>query len=323
MKFNYSFLRTLLVLGIAPLAQAENDTHTFHSVTTDAASARENPNSSIPYESGRPITKHEPRWSDLLPILGKEARDAGYVLPRPFGVSIGVMHQEQPFDVNSISLNDIDFSGLGVIKLNEVDNTETTRIARFDVWLLPFFNVYGILGKTDGRAEGPLTLDLNPLVANSHFGQFLCDRSPNQCRINRDIQLDYTGDVVGGGATVAGGYKDFFGMVDYNVTQTDLNISSTDAEAKVTSARIGWNGSAGIFNGSVWVGAMHQEVAQILDLSIPINGETLKISIDQSTQAATNTLIGARWEFTPAFEAQLEFGLGERQSQMLNISYRM
>lgn len=314
----------LFIISLTPLSSYSLSIHADEAIETiDAPSARENPTSSIPYESGHPITQRESRWSDFLPILGKEAREAGYALPRPFGVSIGVMHQEQPFDVNSIALNDVDFSGPGVIQLSEVDNTETTRIASFDVWLLPFFNVYGILGKTKGRAEGPLTLDLNPLVEDSRFGQFLCDRSPSQCRISQDIRLDYTGDVVGGGATVAGGYKDFFGMIDHNVTRTDLNISSTDAEAKVTSARIGWNGSAGIFNGSVWIGAMHQNVAQVLDLSIPINGETLNVSIDQSTQAEINTLIGARWEFTPAFEAQLEFGLGERQSQMLNISYRM
>lgn len=129
----------LSIISLTIIASYSLSSHADNTPRTiDAASSRENPTSSIPYESGRPSAKREPRWSDFLPILGKEAREAGYVLPRPFGVSIGFMHQEQPFDVNSIALNDVDFSSPGVIQLSEVDNIETTRIARFDVWLLPF-----------------------------------------------------------------------------------------------------------------------------------------------------------------------------------------
>lgn len=87
-------------------------------------------------------------------------------------------------------------------------------------------------------------------------------------------------------------------------------------------ARIG-PANISVFNGSIFFGATHQDVAQVLDLSIPSNGETLRLSLDRSTHAEIISLAGARSEFTPAVKAQLEFGLGERQSQMLNRNYRM
>ena len=133
-------------------------------------SSRENPSSSIPYESGAEVVSdHEERWSDFLPIFGKEAREQGYVLPRPFGVSLGYMNQEQPFDVGALTVNGIDVKEPGLAEIDEVDNQEDTLTLRFDAWIFPFFNVYGILGKTDGKAEGPLTINPEAL-----FGPIGC-----------------------------------------------------------------------------------------------------------------------------------------------------
>ena len=75
----------------------------------DGATSRENPSTSVPYESGRvgePTC--EDRWSNFLPFLGKAACELGYVLPRPLGISLGYMHQDQPFDVGGIFVNGID-----------------------------------------------------------------------------------------------------------------------------------------------------------------------------------------------------------------------
>ena len=119
----------------------------------DAATQRENPATNIPYESGDDSTNVcEDRWSNFLPILGQAACERGYVLPRPFGVSVGYMHQKQPFDVGDIHVNGIDVKTPGVAIVNEVQNEETTYTLRFDVWILPFWNVYGILGHTNGDA---------------------------------------------------------------------------------------------------------------------------------------------------------------------------
>jgi hypothetical protein len=284
---------------------------------SDAATQRENPVSPIPYESGKETTNTcEDRWSNFLPIWGKAACERGYVLPRPFGISMGYMHQEQPFDVGDVFVNGIDVKTPGVAVVNEVQNEESTYVMRFDAWILPFWNVYGLLGRTKGEAIGPLQINLEPVFP------ILCGLPGNNCLIDTTFDIHYKADVVGYGTTIAGGYKDFFGMVDINRTTADLDISITDAKATVISSRIGWNGKLGGFTGVLWLGAMYQDIAQTLDLQLDIGDDILEVSIDQSTQVPWNFLIGGQWDVNRSFSVLAEFGFGKRKSQMLNLTYR-
>ena len=293
------------------------DPETEPPAETDRATSRENPVSRIPYETGKDVEPTcEDRWSNFLPFLGQTACERGYVLPRPFGISVGYMHQEQPFDVGNIYVNGIDVKGPGLAVVDEVINEEGTVTLRFDAWILPFWNVYGILGRTDGDAEGPLKIDLEPAFP------LLCNLPGNNCQINTTFSLDYEGDVLGVGTTIAGGYKDFFGMVDANYTETDLDISTTDAEATVISARIGWNGKLGSFTGVLWVGAMYQDIEQYLDLPIDIGEDQINVTIEQATQESTNYLVGGQWDINRSWYLLAEFGFGKRESQMLSLTYR-
>ncbi|MGB5486352.1 MAG: hypothetical protein WBN06_03070, partial [Lysobacterales bacterium] len=238
------------------------------------------------------------------------------VLPRPFGVSAGYMHQDQPFDVGGIFVNGIDVKTPGVAVVDEVQNEESTYTLRFDAWILPFWNIYGILGRTSGEAIGPLKLDLQPVFP------LLCSLPGNDCAVDTTFNLNYKANVRGYGTTIAGGYKDFFGMIDMNWTTADLDISLTDAKAKVISSRIGWNGQLGKFTGVLWLGVMYQDISQTLDLPLDIGEDTLIVTIDQSTQEAYNYLIGGQWDINRSFSILAEFGFGKRKSQMLNLTYR-
>lgn len=321
-NFNKTFLTGLLFLFCSLPLQAQQAQQTpgeepDQTQEMDGPTSRENPISNVPYESGRigePTC--EGRWSDFLPILGKDACELGYVLPRPFGISVGYMHQDQPFDVGGIFVNGIDVKTPGLAVVNEVQNEETTYTLRADVWILPFWNIYGILAKTNGTAIGPLAIDLEPVLP------ILCRLPGNDCQIDSTFRLDYKANVRGYGTTVAGGYKDFFGMIDFNWTTADLDISLTDAKATVISSRIGWNGKIGKFTGVLWVGVMYQDISQTLDLPLDIGENTLLVTIDQSTQEAYNYVIGGSWDINRSFSILAEIGMGKRTSQMLNFTYR-
>jgi hypothetical protein len=319
MILNLLFIISLLCFTSAIRAdQSEEPIETSDQTPlTDAATDRQNPASSIPYESGPGVESTcEDRWSNFLPILGQAACERGYVLPRPFGVSLGYMHQDQPFDVGDIFVNGIDVKTPLLAVVDEVQNEESTYTLRFDAWILPFWNIYGIVGKTDGQAIGPLTINLDPVFP------VLCRIPGNDCQINSSFELNYKADVLGYGTTIAGGYKDFFGMIDMNWTTADLDISLTDAKARVISSRIGWNGNLGSFNGVLWVGVMHQDISQTLDLPLAIGNSVLLVTIDQSTQEAYNYLIGGQWDVNRSFSILAEIGMGKRKSQMLNFTYR-
>ena len=140
--------------------------------------------------------------------------------------------------------------------------------------------------------------------------------------MNTDFEINYKAAVVGLGTTIAGGYKDFFGMIDINRTHADLDISLTDAKATVISGRIGWNGKLGGFTGVLWVGAMYQDIAQVLDLQLDIGNDTLLVSIEQSTGEPLNYVIGGQWDINRSISILAELGFGKRESQMLNLTYR-
>jgi hypothetical protein len=283
----------------------------------EKATERENPVSPIPYETGDKVQSTcEDRWSDFLPIWGKAACERGYVLPRPFGISLNYMHQDQAFDVGDIFINGVDAKTPGVAVVNEVQNNSSTYTLRFDVWIMPFWNVYGILSRTHGETTGPLMLDVEPLFP------LLCARPGNDCSTNLDLVVKTEGDVLGYGTTVAGGYKDFFGMIDYNRTRADIDIFSNDAISKVTSARIGWNGQLGGFTGVLWVGAMYQDIANTLEVPVDIGEDVLEVELDQSVQNPLNFLLGGQWDINRSFSILAEFGIGKRQSQMINLNLR-
>ncbi len=315
MKSSIPFI-VLLVSLSGPLA-AQDGAEKEQDSKPDKATQRENPVSAIPYETGdKKKSTCEDRWSNFLPIWGKAACERGYVLPRPFGISLNYMHQDQAFDVGDIFVNGVDVKTPGVAVVDEVQNDVGTYTLRFDAWILPFWNVYGILSRSYGDATGELMLDLEPVFP------LLCARPGNNCQVDAPIQLGFEGDVVGYGTTVAGGYKDFFGMIDYNRTRASLDIFTNEAVAKVLSARIGFNGKLGNFAGVMWVGAMYQDIENTLELQIDVGEDVLDVALDQSTQSPTNFLIGGQWDINRSFSVLAEFGFGNRTSQMVNLSYR-
>jgi hypothetical protein len=226
------------------------------------------------------------------------------------------MHQNQPFDVGDIYVNGIDIKTPGVAVVDEVQNDSSTMTLRLDAWILPFWSVYGILASSRGETDVELMLDLDLVFP------ILCGRPGNDCSATVNDVVDTEGDTIGYGTTIAGGYKDFFGLIDYNRTRTDIDIFTSDAIAKVTSARIGWNGKLGGFAGSLWVGAMSQDIDNRLELQVDIGLDVLDVELDQSVKHAVNFIFGGQWDINRSFFLLAEFGIGQRQSQMLNLNYR-
>ena len=309
---------------------------------------RQNPASSVGYELVIPeALPPRDRWSDFLPILGKEAREAGYLLPLPFGISLVGFTQQQPFEVSKIGIevdgkqSDIinDFVD-GTITAKNLEVSDTTYNLRFDAWILPFWNVYGLVGKTKGKAELELDVDLElPTLflaaagVGSGFNDKRCTSinlpfqgpAPGNCLLTAEgipTTLHFNGTVLGYGTTIAGGYGDFFGMFDVNYSEADINIAIEKTQQTVYSARLGWNGSIGIYQGQLWVGAMKQDIEQQIAVSTP--GNQVSVLIDQHASSPWNYLIGAQWNITEewAVIAETNFAFSDRQQFMVQLGYR-
>jgi len=285
-----------------------------------------------------------------FPIWGEEARARGYAIPLPFGINLSYMNMRQNIDVDSIS-----FSGLALgnhaipVDMFDIDAGHTrekskTENLRLDMWVFPFLNIYGLVGHTRGSSVSNVSVDADP---SRYTG---IDRaiaaSVHQLYQSGDLQdidftLDFKGTTWGTGITLAGGYENWFALVDTNYTRTDFDILDGKISALTISPRVGYRfkfqGPAGESHLSVWLGSMYQDVQQefrgsLSDLHMPAALQPLinsvnqnddgRFDVKQKLHAPWNMLIGSQFEMTPQFNILTEFGFNERNSFFVAGEYR-
>lgn len=102
-------------------------------------------------------------WSGL-PIWGEQARELGYKLPLPFGVSLLYNDQSVPYasknDFKIVAHGGLVGGGPGgsqnvSVPKEDVDITgrDQSIQLRVDAWIYPFLNVFGIVGYTNGNKD--------------------------------------------------------------------------------------------------------------------------------------------------------------------------
>ena len=177
------------------------------------------------------LAQEEPR---MLPFLGEEARKLGHELPEPFGVSLVYYKLVRDIKVTDLRLANDGGPPTSVSQFVDLGSgTDVKNInVKLDAWLLPFLNVYGIVGKVWNKSDTTIDVTLPPLVSSA----------PGR-RFTTTVPTSIEGTVGGLGVTLAGGYKDFFGALDVNWAKADLGFDER-FKAVISSARAGWNGSA-------------------------------------------------------------------------------
>ena len=269
-----------------------------------------------------PPKPDHPHWSHL-PIWGAEAAARGHRLPLPFGTGATFYDARQPVTIKDLKLaidGNEPVSITGFAQVEEVDSEQRNTGVRFDVWLLPFLNVYGVAGHTKGSIDGVVSVASLPAVG----------KSAQDLKLNADFE----GPTVGGGLTFAGGlavsdWHDLqtFIMADVNRTMTFLEfanqslIAGTSPVATVFSARIGLLGD--VTQGAraqIWAGAMHQRIQEV------VAGRVADASVEFIvTQFATypwNGLIGGQVEIGRHFSLLAEGGVGRRTSVLFGGTFR-
>ena len=231
----------------------------------------------------------------VLPFLGSQAREMGYDIPLPFGVGGNIAYMDQPMDIEQISLS---VAGGPATPLSEippfrVQSRDTNYSMRFDVWLLPFINVYGIVGHTRGRAAGDVLVTgvsgLPPVAVVP-------------------ISIDYDGPTYGGGCTGAIGYKNLFAVVDWNYASTNLEGVDTGIAARTVAPRVGLNFETTSF----WVGGFFLSVDKELSSTVDVGGVPVVLLIDLDVATDWNFIYGLRWIPSPNIELVVEHGFSRR-----------
>ena len=268
-----------------------------------------------------------------LPFLAEEAREQGYTLPKPYGISIGAMHVEQGIQVDSINFSGLKYPIIGTpipddtIDISASNGRQKSDIysLRADVWLLPFLNVYAIGGKMTGYSETKVNVNkIGEIAIPAHEGF--------------DFRLDLDGNLYGGGLVVAGGMGNLFTLIDASLTKTKLTAIDGEIDAFVLSPRVGYDFNDRGLPLRVWAGGMYQEVEQSLsgyihnlsfspELQALINlvdkDQEGRFHVEQRLNTAWNTLVGFQYQFSPSISVLGEAGMGRRKSAMLSLEFRI
>ena len=156
--------------------------------------------------------------------MGQEIRKQGFDIPYPNGVSLNYVYGNMKIGIDSlrVGLKDDPSGWVGVdslVTFNSINPSTNVGILRYDVWLLPFFNVYGIGGYVDTNTAIKMTLD------------FLDQPTVNFNSLSR-------GPLVGWGTTIAAGVDSWFLTADYNqvwtfVPQLDQPAFSQEADIRI------------------------------------------------------------------------------------------
>jgi hypothetical protein len=266
-----------------------------------------------------------PHWSGL-PIWGKaEAEKHGFELPLPIGLSGTFYTEKGSFRMPELKLGGhggrlLDAGGL--VRVPDIRTAQNAETVRLDGWVLPFLNLYALVGYVDGHAD----IAVQPALF------------PPKCSPKLNLRLDYEGPTLGFGGTLAAGFKPFkarptivFGLADLNVTETFLDFrrvvtSLEPVTVGVLNVRCGVRdrilrtSSLGDVYMSLWGGAMWEGVQPVMsgDLSI--------LDLDfQGTVKAVNpwsTIVGSRLEIGKHLDVMIDVGFGERKSLMVSAAFR-
>jgi hypothetical protein len=175
----------------------------------------------------------------LLPILGNKVQERGYDVQLPTGIQLVNTVQQQDLNINNLAVGFSD-SLADISQLVVFDRIENNTIAlsiRPDVWILPFWNIYGIYNRfwsrTNVKLAEPIELTI-PEVRNDGQG-------------------------VGIGTVLAYGFGPVWASANFNWAWSWTPVLSEPTQSFVTGLRIG----TAIYNkkrthsGAIWVGASY------------------------------------------------------------------
>jgi hypothetical protein len=254
------------------------------------------------------------RWSSFLPLMGEEARKRGYDLPLPFGVNINFLLLERDIEVTDVEAGlNSEPAPVPIDLAIDTKSSVSNVTAMFDTWILPFLNVYFLAGYTQSDS-----------AVNVQFTIPGPGPAPD-VPVDLDLEGSVDGPTVGGGLTLATGYRNFFLPGGANNTYTDLGgIFDEAVNAIVAVVRTGWRGPVGNTNLSVWIGGTYWDTRREVTGSIPIGNNTVFFKVLQGPVNPANMNFGTNVEISKKLHLAIDVGTNfdDMNSLIASFTYR-
>jgi hypothetical protein len=223
----------------------------------------------------------------------------------PWGIGLDFFTMDQDYTIESLEFQ---IPGIGEIdpSLVGVSNKVQHYDLKLDVWVTPFLNVFGLIGRVD--ADTLVDLSGVPI--------------PGLPFPLGTLPVSYDGTVYGFGANLVYGTDRWFAALNNTWTDTSLN---GDFDSNVSSftvqPRVGL-----IFNKwTAWVGGMYLDVDEkhrgTIDLPVP-GWPPVPFRVELGSMEKWNYAVGVGHVFSPKATLYLEFGFGDRDHTLFNFTYR-
>jgi hypothetical protein len=191
--------------------------------------------------------EHTP-YDYMLPIWGKKAAEAGFNLPYSAGVGLNYLWQQSDLIIDNLNVgfNNGPMHNLdGLVRFNKAVATAQALTIRPDIWLFPFLNVYGILGRSSASTD-------------VGYGMYIPDSTNTEQEIfSAESKINFQATTAGFGLTPTIGLGGGWLAIDMNFTWTDVPQLSKPAYAFIFGPRAGktFQFKKPEQNIAVWVGA--------------------------------------------------------------------
>jgi hypothetical protein len=268
-----------------------------------------------------------------LPVFAKKLHNNGIITEYPFGAGISAFYYSQKFIASSLILTSVSpitgdtIHAWADTLIQDTRAGETQLVIKPNVWLLPFLNIYGIIGYTNGTVNPNLTAP-KIVVDFPGLGEQTVDTT-----VEIHDKLPYHGPVYGIGATFAMGIDKFFFLADYhyskiypNDLEGSLVYQSFSPKAGVIidiskTAQVNvWAGAMYFSNkqtmhGKVKVSDFSEGLAQIIGDDADYEGEIVPVN-------NWNFLLGAGLEINKHHRIMLEGGFVHRVQLTAGYEFR-
>jgi hypothetical protein len=240
----------------------------------------------------------EPR--SFFPLLADEALKRGYELPLPYGASLvvtGLANRE--IEVTDVRL---DLDGAPVLPQADFVNLGSSSDVfnanlKFDIFVLPFLNVYALLGYVYNESE--TTANITLTTPGPGGGDVVFERT---------IPTKLDGFIGGLGFALAGGYGNFFLVADASYIQSDLGFDD-NFTATIATVRAGYRGTVGTLPLQTWLGVGSWDTAATAVGHTDLPGG-IRFTFEADQRPHTNWMydVGANFEFTKRFQLVADVG---------------
>ncbi|PMH43747.1 hypothetical protein BCU68_12910 [Vibrio sp. 10N.286.49.B3] len=279
------------------------------------------------------IREESVKLDRIFPLMGDIVRRKGIDIPLPYGISVAYRNQDMNLGFTDLNVMDLDLNDIFDPEESFATVKAESLSLRGDLYILPFWNVYGILGKVniDANVNGKYTGAIGEEIKNQlnnrvpGLGNAFCNELSALCnpgRVNLPLHLEY--DVLGAGTTLSVGYREFFASLNGTYSMTRLKGSDTWGDGILTvQPMIGYQ--LVDYRTQVFVGAEYQGLKPYMSGKldgIEIGGETFtyNVGVDLNKWAY---MVGVNKQLGKHYNLTALYNKGEsRNSVTLSLGYR-